>query len=152
MNLRDYFSKALRARFDRGEFVQKEFASKCGIDEKQLSEIINGKRTFSTDRMETIAIKKVFANDAYNIPITAVKSMLGEGYSVSGSFQIMAGLLAINKGIIPPTINFQEKDPKCDLDYVINKSKKAEIDNVMINTFSPHGNNVSMIIGKYNSV
>lgn len=104
------------------------------------------------DRMETIAIKKVFSNHAYNIPITAVKSMLGEGYSVSGSFQIMAGLLAINMGIIPPTINFQEIDPKCDLDYVVNKSKKAEIDNVMINTFSPHGNNVSLIIGRYNSL
>ncbi|MGA1839979.1 MAG: beta-ketoacyl-[acyl-carrier-protein] synthase family protein [bacterium] len=101
------------------------------------------------DRMETIAIKKVFANEAYKIPITAVKSMLGEGYSVSGSFQIMAGLLAINKGIIPPTINFRETDPKCDLDYVINKSKRAEVDNVMINTFSPHGNNVSLIIGRH---
>jgi 3-oxoacyl-(acyl-carrier-protein) synthase len=64
----------------------------------------------------------------------------------------MAGLLAINNGIIPPTINFQEADPKCDLDYVINKSKKAEVNNVIINTFSPHGNNVSLIIGRYGCV
>jgi 3-oxoacyl-[acyl-carrier-protein] synthase II len=103
------------------------------------------------DRMETIAIKKVFVSHAHNIPITAIKSMAGEGYSVSGSLQIIAGLLAINKGIIPPTINYQELDPKCDLDYVLNNNRRSEINTVMVNTFSPHGNNISLTIGKYNS-
>ncbi|MBN2374023.1 beta-ketoacyl-[acyl-carrier-protein] synthase family protein [bacterium] len=100
------------------------------------------------DKIETLALKEVFGDHIYKIPVTAVKSMLGEGYSVSGSFQTMAGLLAINKGIISPTINHLENDPACNLDYVPNKSRMANINIVMINTFSPYGNNSSLIIGK----
>ena len=100
------------------------------------------------DRLETQAIKKVFGKRASRIPITAVKSMLGEGYSVSGSFQAMAALLAIKKGIIPPTINYQQADRACDLNYIANKSKRMKVKKVMINSFSPHGNNTSLIIAK----
>lgn len=100
------------------------------------------------DKIETLALQEVFGDYIHNIPVTAVKSMLGEGYSVSGSFQIMAGLLAINRGIVPPTINYQEADPACNLDYVPNKSRGIEINTVMINTFSPYGNNTSLVIGK----
>jgi 3-oxoacyl-[acyl-carrier-protein] synthase II len=153
--------------FDKGNSSQGNYNHNVNAPIHAMNQVLKNSRLNATDidlicassnsspvgdRMETIAIKKVFADHAYYIPVTAVKSMLGEGYSVSGSFQIIAGLLAINKGIIPPTINFQEKDSKCDLDYVVNKSKKAEINNVMINTFSPHGNNVSLIIGRYNSL
>ncbi|MGA1874532.1 MAG: beta-ketoacyl-[acyl-carrier-protein] synthase family protein [bacterium] len=100
------------------------------------------------DAIETQAIKEVFGKKAANTPITAVKSMFGEGYSVSGSFQMIAALLAINEGIIPPTVNYQEADPLCTLDYVPNHCRKAEIRRVMVNSFSPQGNHVSLIIGK----
>jgi 3-oxoacyl-[acyl-carrier-protein] synthase II len=100
------------------------------------------------DAVETQAIKEVFGIKAASLPITAVKSMLGEGYSVSGIFQMIAALLAVNEGIIPPTINYQETDPLCTLDYVPNHCRKAEIRLVMVNSFSPQGNHVSLIIGK----
>jgi len=101
------------------------------------------------DEVETIAIKKAFGNHARAIPISAIKAMTGEGYSTSGSLQIMAALLSLNRGIIPPTINYQVKDPRCDLDYVPNESRTSKINKVMVNSFSPHGNNVSLIIGRY---
>ncbi|MFH0924851.1 MAG: beta-ketoacyl-[acyl-carrier-protein] synthase family protein [bacterium] len=100
------------------------------------------------DLIETKAVKKVFSKKAASIPITAVKSMLGEGYSVSGNLQMIAALLAINKGIIPPTLNYQEKDTYCNLDYVPNKCRNAKVNKVMINSISPNGNSVSFIIGK----
>ena len=103
----------------------------------------------SGDKSETFALKKVFAKRAYDIPVTAIKSMIGEGYGVSGTFQIIAALLAINKGIIPPTINYEEADPDCDLDCVPNMYRESDVTKVMVNSFSPHGNNTSLIIGKF---
>jgi len=101
------------------------------------------------DHIETMAIKETFGQYAHNIPITAVKSMIGEVYSASGSFQMITALLAINKGIISPTINYKEKDPRCDLSYVFNISRESEVSKIMVNAFSPHGNHVSIIIGGY---
>lgn len=101
------------------------------------------------DKIETYAIKQLFGKKAYEIPSPAAKSMLGEGYGVSGDFQILAALLAINKGIIHPTINYEETDPTCDLDYVPDKFRRSEINKVMVNSFSPHGNNTSLILGRF---
>ena len=109
----------------------------------------NANSTKDADRIETQAIKKIFARHACKIPVTAVKSMLGESFSVSGGFAIIAALGALNEGIIPPTINYEEKDKDCDLDYVPNKSRKKKLSYIMINSFGPNGVNTSLIIGKY---
>ena len=101
------------------------------------------------DHIETMAIKEAFGQYAHDIPITAVKSMIGEVYSASGSFQMITALLSINKGIISPTINYKERDPICDLSYVFNRSRRSEVSKIMVNAFSPHGNHVSIIIGGY---
>lgn len=101
------------------------------------------------DRTEVNAVKRVFGNRAKEIPVTAIKSMTGEGFSLSGSLQLMAALLALNKGIIPPTINHHEPDPKCDIDCVPNTCRYGTVRNAMVNSFSPHGNNVSVLIGSY---
>ncbi|MGA1791387.1 MAG: beta-ketoacyl-[acyl-carrier-protein] synthase family protein [bacterium] len=103
----------------------------------------------SGDKFETFALKGVFGKRAYKVPVTAIKSMIGEGYGVSGTFQAIAALLAINKGIIPPTINYEEADPDCDLDYVPKVNRESDVKKVMVNCFSPHGNNTSLIIGKF---
>ena len=108
----------------------------------------NANSTKDADVIETKAIKSVFGEYAYKIPVTAVKSMLGESYSVSGGFATIAALGSLGKGIIPPTLNYKEKDTDCDLDYVPNKSRKKELSNVMINSFGPNGVNTSLIIGK----
>jgi len=102
------------------------------------------------DRLETMAIKSAFGKDAYNIPVSAIKSMVGEPFSAGGIFQIIASTGSIVKGFIPPTINYMEKDRDCDLDYVPGAARIARVNNVLINNFGPGGNNASLIISKYN--
>ena len=101
------------------------------------------------DKMEAKIIKDYFGDYADKIPVSAIKSMTGECLDASGSIQSVAGVLAINDGIIPPTINYQEKDEDCILDCVPNKSRKTEVNNVLINSFSDTGNISSIIISKY---
>ena len=76
--------------------------------------------TKGLDRMETKVIKDVFGEHAFNIPVSSIKSMVGESFSASGALSLAAAVGAIKKGFIPPTVNYKEKDPECDLDYVPN--------------------------------
>ncbi|MCG2712730.1 MAG: beta-ketoacyl-[acyl-carrier-protein] synthase family protein [Candidatus Omnitrophica bacterium] len=101
------------------------------------------------DKLETEAIKDVFNIYAKKIPVSSIKSMVGESISASGGLQAAAAVGAIVKGFIPPTINYQEPDPDCDLDYVPNVSRKAGVNNVLINSFGPGGNNTTAVISKY---
>ncbi|MFA5337120.1 MAG: beta-ketoacyl-[acyl-carrier-protein] synthase family protein [Candidatus Omnitrophota bacterium] len=110
--------------------------------------LANANSTKDADFIETKAIKDVFGNCAYKIPVTAVKSIIGESFSSSGGFATVAALGALDKGIIPPTINYKEKDNDCDLDYVPNKLRYKAIKRIMINSFGPNGINTSLIIGK----
>lgn len=109
----------------------------------------NANSTQDADMVETKAIKEVFGGKASEIPITAIKSMIGETFSSSGAMTMAAALGSIAKGLIPPTINLKEKDPLCDLDYVSNKARTQKLDKVMINSFGPNGANSVLIIGKY---
>ena len=101
------------------------------------------------DRLETKAIKDVFDGFANNIPVSSIKSMIGEPFSAGGLLQIAASMGSIINGFIPPTINYKVKDKDCDLDYVVNKSRVARINNVLINNFGPGGSNASVVISKY---
>lgn len=105
--------------------------------------------TKEADKIETEAIKDVFGQRAQEIPISSIKSMVGECFSVSGAFQSGAAVDVINSGVISATINYEEKDSDCDLDYVINKPRKAKVKNVLINNFGPSGCNSSLIISRY---
>jgi 3-oxoacyl-[acyl-carrier-protein] synthase II len=99
------------------------------------------------DALETAIIKEVFEDDSMNIPVSSIKSMIGEAVSAAGVLQIAAAIGAIENNFIPPTINYKEKDPECDLNYVPNRSIEKELKNVLINNFGPGGNNASCIIG-----
>lgn len=101
------------------------------------------------DKVETRIIKDYFGDYAEKIPVSAIKSMTGECLDASGAMQCVAGVLAINNGIIHPTINYREKDEECDLDYVSNKSRKSDVKNVLVNSYSDTGNISSVIISKY---
>jgi 3-oxoacyl-[acyl-carrier-protein] synthase II len=101
------------------------------------------------DKLETKAVEDVFGKSAYNIPISSIKSMIGETFSAGGLFQLVASVGSIAKNFIPPTINYKVKDKDCDLDYVANKSRIARINNILINNFGPGGNNTSSIISRY---
>lgn len=109
----------------------------------------NANSSVMADKFETVAIKEVFGKRAKKIPVSAIKSMVGEGFSVSGAFALAAATGAIYENFIPPTVNYKEKDPDCDLDVVPNKSRKAKLNNVLIITAGPNGSNSCMIIKRY---
>jgi 3-oxoacyl-[acyl-carrier-protein] synthase II len=105
--------------------------------------------TKDIDLAETEAIKEVFGSRSDKIPVSSIKSMIGESYSVSGVFQLAAAVGAITKQMIPPTINYEEKDPQCDLNYVTNRAKASSVSKALINAFGVDGYSSSMIISAY---
>ncbi len=109
----------------------------------------NANSTQAADRIEAYAIKEVFGSYAKKVPVTAIKSMIGETYSVSGAMAVGAALGSMERGFIPPTINYQVPDPDCDLNIIANKSVKADIKTAMIMNFSPSGANICMILKKW---
>ncbi len=109
----------------------------------------HGTSTPLNDKLETLAIKKVFGDYAYKIPISSTKSMTGHLINATGAIEVIICALAIDEGIIPPTINYKIPDPECDLDYVPNVSRKKNIDIVMKNSFGFGGQNAVLILRKY---
>ncbi len=105
--------------------------------------------TKGLDRMETMVIKEVFGEHAYKIPVSSIKSMLGETFSASGALSLASTVGAIKKGIIPPTVNYKEKDVECDLDYVPDGPRQKEIVNALVIAADPYGNNSAIILSKY---
>jgi len=101
------------------------------------------------DKLETIAIKEIFEGHAKELPISSIKSMIGETFSVAGILQIIASVGSFNKDFIPPTINYRVKDEDCDLDYVVEGWRKVRLNNILINNFGPGGNNASAIVSRY---
>lgn len=101
--------------------------------------------TQEADRIESFAIKDIFG---HQVAVSSIKSMIGECFSATGILQLISAIGAIDKQMIHPTINYQEKDFDCDLNYVINKAIKQKIDNVLINAFGPSGCNASLIISR----
>jgi 3-oxoacyl-[acyl-carrier-protein] synthase II len=105
--------------------------------------------TKGLDRMETNVIKDVFGKHAFNIPVSSIKSMVGESFSASGALSLAAAVGAIKKGFIPPTMNYKERDPECDLDYVPNESRQKNINTALITSVDPYGQNTAIVIGRY---
>ncbi len=102
------------------------------------------------DIKETNAIKLVFGEYAYKLPISSIKSMIGQPLAAAGGLQFVSTVLTIKNSIIPPTINYEFPDPKCDLDYVPNKPKVKKVNNALINSYGYGGINVSLVITRYN--
>lgn len=109
----------------------------------------HGTGTPLNDVSETKAIKKVFGEHAYRLAVTATKSMVGHLLGAAGAISSLAAVLSIRDGIVPPTINLEEPDPECDLDYVPNVARKMEVRRAMVNAFGFGGQNVAAIFGKY---
>jgi len=118
--------------------------------EPQAVSYINahGTSTFA-DKIETLAIKKVFSDAARSIPISSTKSMTGHLLGAAGGIEAIFTILAIRDGIIPPTINQQFPDPECDLDYTPNRARKAAVDVALSNSFGFGGVNATIVFKKY---
>ncbi len=108
-----------------------------------------GTSTQLNDKSETAAIKTVFGEQAYKIPISSTKSMTGHLLGASGAVEAVVGTLAILNDILPPTINYETPDPACDLDYVPNQARQLRVDNVMSNSFGFGGHNATLILSRY---
>tara|TARA_Y100001970_G_scaffold23435_1_gene27535 strand:+ start:13649 stop:14875 length:1227 start_codon:yes stop_codon:yes gene_type:complete len=109
----------------------------------------HGTSTPFNDKNETKAIKNTFGEDAYNINISSTKSLTGHLLGAAGSVEAIACISSINNSFIPPTINYNNKDADCDLNYTPNKSISKNIDYAMSNTFGFGGHNASLIFKKY---
>jgi 3-oxoacyl-[acyl-carrier-protein] synthase II len=101
------------------------------------------------DVAETLAIKKVFGEGAYNVPVSATKSMLGHLFGAAGAVEGIATILAVKNGILPPTINLENPDPECDLDYVPLVAREADVATAMSNSFGLGGQNAVAVFGRY---
>ena len=111
----------------------------------------HGTSTPLNDKFETIAVKKVFGDHAYKLFISSTKSMTGHLLGASGGVELAACMLALEKGIVPPTINYEYPDPDCDLDYVPNTAIKKDVKVLMSNSLGFGGHNASLIMKKYES-
>jgi 3-oxoacyl-[acyl-carrier-protein] synthase II len=109
----------------------------------------HGTATLLNDRTETNVIKKVFGERARQIPISANKSMLGHLLGASGSIQAIITVLAMNHGIVPPTINLNHPDPECDLDYVPNQARRVNVLTAMSNSFGFGGHNSVLVFRRF---
>ncbi len=108
----------------------------------------HGTGTVINDSVETLAIKKVFGDYAYELPVSSIKSMLGHPASAASALEAIACNLAIQDSVIPPTINYEEQDPCCDLDYVPNTARRTEVNVAMNNSYAFLGSNASVLFGR----
>lgn len=122
----------------------------AGITYDQIDYInAHGTSTPMNDRLETLAVKTVFKDRAYNIPISSTKSMTGHLLGAAGAVEAIAVIKTIKDSFIHPTINYKTPDPDCDLDYVPNKGREQKVEKAISNSFGFGGHNASIIISSY---
>jgi 3-oxoacyl-[acyl-carrier-protein] synthase II len=109
----------------------------------------HGTATPVNDLTETKAIKEVFGRRAYKIPVSSTKSMHAHTLGAAGALEGIVSVLALQNSFIPPTINYLNPDPLCDLDYVTEGTRQANLRAVLSNSFAFGGNNTTVIFGKY---
>lgn len=124
--------------------------TKAGIAPDEVEYInAHGTSTVLNDKCETTAIKTVFGDHAYRMPISSTKSMMGHLLGAAGAVEAVISVLVILNHIIPPTINYEHPDPTCDLDYVPNKARKQAVRVAMTNSFGFGGHNSVLIFKEY---
>ncbi len=109
----------------------------------------HGTGTPANDRAETKAIKTLFRERAFQIPISGIKSMVGHCLGAAGGVEAVAAILSVQENEIPPTIHYENPDPECDLDYVPNQCRRMPLDVVLSNSFAFGGNNTALVFGKW---
>ncbi|MDD5440115.1 MAG: beta-ketoacyl-[acyl-carrier-protein] synthase II, partial [Candidatus Omnitrophica bacterium] len=111
----------------------------------------HGTSTYYNDKIETLAIKKVFGDHARRLSISSTKSVTAHLLGAAGGIELVACALAIKHSMIPPTINYEVPDPECDLDYTPNKPKGRELNVVISNSLGFGGHNATLVLRKFKS-
>ena len=122
----------------------------AGLSPEQIDYInAHGTSTPYNDKFETLAIKKVFGEHAYKLAVSSTKSMTGHALGAAGGIEAVISVLAMTNNTLPPTINYENPDPDCDLDYVPNEPRQKEVEYVLSNSFGFGGTNASLIFKKW---
>jgi 3-oxoacyl-[acyl-carrier-protein] synthase II len=111
----------------------------------------HGTSTKINDSVETLAVKKVFGEQAYRVPISSSKSMLGHLIGAAGAVELVICVLALRRGVLPPTINYETPDPACDLDYIPNTAREVRVRHALSNSFGFGGQNASLVVSLFES-
>ncbi|OIO34090.1 MAG: hypothetical protein COY78_05630 [Candidatus Omnitrophica bacterium CG_4_10_14_0_8_um_filter_44_12] len=139
----------------RGPGIRKALAealSQAELSPKDINYIsANANSTKEADLIETEAIKDVFGETSAKIPVSSIKSQVGETFSASGAMQLAAGVGSLEKQFIPATLNYKEKDAECGLDYVPNKSRSAKLSNILLSCFGPSGVSNCVVLSKFDN-
>jgi 3-oxoacyl-[acyl-carrier-protein] synthase II len=109
----------------------------------------HGTSTKVNDHAETVAIKHIFGDYAYKLPVSSSKSMLGHLICAAGVVELITSILTIRNGVMPPTMNYETPDPDCDLDYIPNAAREKTVHRVLSNSFGFGGQNVSLIVSRF---
>ena len=109
----------------------------------------HGTSTAVNDKVETLAIKRVLGDKAQHAPISSTKSMMGHLIAAAGATELILCLLAIRDNVLPPTINYENPDPECDLDYIPNQARQARCDHALSNSFGFGGQNVTLAVSRF---
>ncbi len=130
--------------------VMKKAINDAGILPEQIGYVnAHGTSTPYNDKFETLAIKKVFGDHAYKLPVSSTKSMTGHALGAAGGIEAVFSVKAMMENTLPPTINYENPDPDCDLDYIPNEARKAEVDYVLSNSFGFGGTNACLIFKRF---
>jgi 3-oxoacyl-[acyl-carrier-protein] synthase II len=137
----------------RGAYQAMERAIKdAGVTVQEIDCInAHGTSTVKNDPAETAAIKTLFGERAYTIPVSATKSMIGHLISAAGAVEAIAAILCMRSGWVHPTINLDNPDPLCDLDYVPLRARKLEYSTVLSNSFGFGGQNASIVLRAFHA-
>jgi 3-oxoacyl-[acyl-carrier-protein] synthase II len=128
----------------------KEALELAGLAPDEIDYInAHGTSTAVNDSIETFAIKRTFGEAAYSVPISSTKSMMGHLIAAAGSVEVIVCLLTIRDDMLPPTINLENPDPECDLDYVPNVARRKQVDVALSNSFGFGGQNITIILRRF---
>ena len=108
----------------------------------------HGTSTQVNDKVETLAIKQVFGEAAYRVPVSSSKSMLGHLIAAAGAVELIITIMALRRSVLPPTINYEVPDPECDLDYVPNEARETQVDVALSNAMGLGGHNGCVLVGR----